>query len=83
MPVIDYIIDEEGLSLASFVNVSSLLCFPLKPYQSNGSIIPGGVIDQYKEVRKKALKNVLVHFLKGYMSANDSEINGEEKGRPS
>lgn len=67
---------------AIFVNVLSL-SFSLKPYQRNGSEIPGDVVDQYNDFRKKALKTVFVHLSKGYMSANHNEINRKTKGRPS
>lgn len=80
--IINYIIDKEGLSLPSFVNVSSFFCFPLKTHQKNGSKIPVDVVDQCKEFRKNALHTVLVHLWEGYVSTNDIKVNGEANGLP-
>lgn len=55
---INPIIDDEVFAPDSFVNVSTLLCFAFNPYEINVSEIPRDVLYQYKEFKKKAVRNL-------------------------
>lgn len=81
--VINSFSDSKRLRMSIFLDISLLLCFYIKPYDKNVSDTRTITVEGYKELRKRALKNGLIHSSKVYISSNYREGNLKAKGRPS